>query len=155
MLLSKQPSPLITYPALKAYLEKHKIADATPYQVAEAIIAIRSKKLPSPNILPNVGSFFKNPIITRNELECLKVTFPDIVNYEQGERGYKLAAGWLLEKAGWKGKSSGNVSLHSEQALVLINRGGDGPEIKVFVEQIIADINKKFGVVLEVEPRIY
>jgi len=128
------------YPALAAYFDG---ATPLPQQVFDAVCVIRKSKLPLPNQIPNAGSFFKNPIV------------PDVVSYKFGAE-YKLAAGWMIEKAGWKKKCLNNVCVHEHQALVIINpEKQSGVVVLGFATKIQQDIVTKFGVSLEIEPRVY
>jgi len=126
----------------------------TPLEVAETVSNIRRRKLPDPSILPNVGSFFKNPVVDAPTLESLRVNWPDLIAYPEGEH-YKLAAGWLIDQCGWKGHREAHVGVHSRQALVLIHHGeGTGRELLELAERIREDVGSRFGVRLEIEPRI-
>jgi len=136
--LSKKAILNLSYPALAACFDER--ARPYPQQIFDAICSIRSSKLPLPMQIPNTGSFFKNPIVNEQLHKELKLNYPDLVSYKSGV-DYKLAAGWMIEKAGWKKKCLGGVCVHESQALVIIN-----PE-----KNIIA----KFGVILDIEPRIY
>ena len=123
-------------------------------QVFDTVVRIRQQKLPDPSKLPNAGSFFKNPVISTSAFELLQQTFPAIVGYPDAG-GIKLAAGWLIDQAGWKGVRQGAVGVHARQALVLVNYGGaTGEELLQLADAIQADIQDRFGVVLEIEPRI-
>jgi len=151
LVLSKKAQVNISYPALASLFE----AEPSPRQVFDAVVSIREKKLPSPVHIPNTGSFFKNPVVSKVHFEELKKQHTGLVAYPAGD-GFKLAAGWMIEAAGWKDKNLNGVTVHSEQALVLINplkrSGGD---VLHFAAQIQADIESKFGVALEIEPRVY
>lgn len=130
------------------------IQEPTIKELSAAVIAIRQSKLPDPKILGNAGSFFKNPTVDNVLLEKIQVNYPDIPNYP-AENGRKLAAGWLIEKAGWKGKTFGNYGVHKQQALVLVNYGNcTGREILDLSSEIIQDVFEKFGVSLEREVNI-
>jgi len=126
-----------------------------PRRVAETVIAIRRAKLPDPAQIGNAGSFFKNPSIdSRRHAELLK-RFPGLVSYAQAGGGFKLAAGWLIDRCGWKGRSLGRAAVHERQALVLVNRGAaSGAEILALAEEIRADVSRTFGVDLEIEPTV-
>ena len=154
--LHRQPNPHYGYSALAEQLKAMGIEQPTPQQVAAAVIAIRQSKLPDPAEIPNVGSFFKNPIVDESQAETLRQRFPSLVCYPQGNGRCKLAAGWLVEEAGWKGAESGHVGVHHQQSLVLVNDGeGSGAEILTLARAIQDDISSKFGVELEIEPRVY
>ena len=119
--------------------------------VREAICRIRSRKLPDPAVIGNAGSFFKNPVILPQQFENLKQSFPGIVSFPQDEK-IKLAAAWMIEQCGWKGKRIGNAGVHSTQPLVLVNHGNaTGPEIMQLSSAIRDSVQEKFGVVLETE----
>lgn len=120
--------------------------------IRESIINIRTSKLPDPKEIGNAGSFFKNPIVNIAKAEELKSLYSDIPVYKFTESEVKLAAGWLIEKCGWKGKQIGNVGTHKNQALVLVNYGdAKGEEIISLSEDIIASVFEKFGVTIETE----
>lgn len=153
--LSKKHQLNTSYGAIEEELKKTEITSPTIKDVSNAVIAIRSSKLPNPKEIGNAGSFFKNPVIKKKQLEQLKSEYPDIPAYSVDENHVKLAAGWLIEKAGWKGKTVENYGVHKLQALVLVNYGGaSGNQLFNLSEQIIQDISTKFGVVLEREVNI-
>lgn len=154
--LRKQPRLIIDYPALREALAHIPAESLTPLAVSQAVCAIRRGKLPDPAVLPNAGSFFKNPVITRQHLESLQQTWPDIVVYPVDDQCVKVAAGWLIDQAGWRGYREGAVAVHEQQALVLTNDGrADGGEILMLADKIVASIYKRYGIALELEPRIY
>ncbi|MDU0809856.1 MAG: UDP-N-acetylmuramate dehydrogenase [Burkholderia sp.] len=128
-------------------------ANATPYDVFKAIIAIRRAKLPDHVILGNVGSFFKNPLVSFEQLKTLRLHEPGIVWYSHPSYGMMLSAGWLIERCGWKGRTFGDVSVYDRQAVVLVNRGGaTGENIIAIADKIQRDVKNRFGVELEIEP---
>lgn len=152
--LSKKADLKIAYGDIRQELEANNIIEPTAKQVAEAVIAIRQRKLPDPKIIGNVGSFFKNPVVSQSHYEQLKRDYPQMVSYPQLE-GVKLAAGWLIDQSGWKGKRVGAVGTYDKQALVLVNHGGaSGTDVLHVAEQIQQDVLKKFGVALEMEPSV-
>ena len=119
------------------------------------MIAIRQSKLPDPKQLGNAGSFFKNPIVTIEVLSEIQTKHPEVPHYPVDANHCKLAAGWLIEQAGWKGKTIDTFGVHKLQALVLVNYGGStGSQIYELSSQIIADVASKFGVSLEREVNI-
>jgi len=125
----------------------------TPLQVSQAICSIRQSKLPDPVKIGNAGSFFKNPLVSSALRDSLLQQFPSLVSYRQDDCQFKLAAGWLIEQAGWKGKSLGQVGVYEKQALVLVNLGGAaGHEVVTLSRAIQSDVLQKFGVQLDVEP---
>lgn len=152
--LNKTAHVNLSYPALRDALRD--VETVTPQAVSDAVIAIRQSKLPDPAIIPNVGSFFKNPIISSEQLHTLSATFPDIVSYPVNSRRVKLAAGWLIDRAGWRGKAAAGAQVHAQQALVLTNPAKvSGAAVLALAERIQQSVMEQFGVVLEMEPRIY
>lgn len=124
-----------------------------PADIASAIIAIRSRKLPDPAVIGNAGSFFKNPVVSADVFTALKRRFPNLVSYVQPDGTVKLAAGWLIDQCGWKGKTLGAAGVYDKQALVLVNLGhAQGEEIVALSRAIQADVARQFGVSLEPEP---
>lgn len=153
--LKKNPVLNINYGDVKAILESQDIKNPAIKEVSNAIISIRQSKLPDPKKIGNSGSFFKNPIVSLNQLEFIKKKYPNVVNYEINENEFKIAAGWMIEKAGWKGRKFNNYGVHEKQALVLVNYGlANGMEIFNLSEEIILDIKDKFGITLEREVNI-
>ncbi|WP_025918066.1 UDP-N-acetylmuramate dehydrogenase [Herminiimonas sp. CN] len=121
--------------------------------VSEAVIAIRTAKLPDPAVIGNAGSFFKNPIVTTRQRDALLDRFPGLVSYRQSAFEYKLAAGWLIDQCGWKGRKLGAAGVYEKQALVLVNRGdATGADIVQLADAIQKDVLERFGVQLEPEP---
>ena len=155
--LSKIKHDLNTsYGAIESELEKMKITNPTIRDVSNAVIAIRQSKLPDPNKIGNAGSFFKNPVVPKNNLTNLLEKYPNIPHYPAPNDKVKLAAGWLIEQAGWKGKTyDGRYGVHAKQALVLVNyKNTTGQEILDLSNEIIADVKFKFDVTLEREVNI-
>jgi UDP-N-acetylmuramate dehydrogenase len=125
----------------------------TPQDVFNAVVGIRQQKLPDPAVIPNVGSFFKNPVVSGSEYQALRERYPDLVAYPQQGGRYKLAAGWMIDRCGWKGRSVGPVRVHDRQALVLTNTGGStAADILKMATMIQQDVYAKFAVRLEIEP---
>ena len=152
--LSRTRPLVLGYRDLQEYMGVTPDSTLEPLEVAEAVMAIRRRKLPDPAIIPNAGSFFKNPVVERARFDALKDRYPDIVGYPQ-EQGVKLAAAWLIEQCGWKGFRNARVGVHNRQALVLINHsGGNGEDILVLAEEIRESVEQRFGVTLEMEPGI-
>jgi UDP-N-acetylmuramate dehydrogenase len=144
-------TPDLHYKALSDALTAEGIDTPTARQLADTIAKVRWSKLPRPEETGSAGSFFKNPIVTTQHYERLKADYPDIVAYPTVD-GYKLAAGWLIEHAGWKGRSMGRCGVYEKQALVLVNRGGcTGSEVVTLANAITEDIKNQFGVTLEKE----
>ena len=152
--LTKNPTINSSYGAINEQLKVMGVQEPTIKELSAAVIAIRQSKLPDPKIIGNAGSFFKNPTVDNILLEKIQENYPDIPNY-LAENGRKLAAGWLIEKAGWKGRTFDNYGVHKLQALVLVNYGNcTGKEIFDLSSQIIQDVFEKFGVLLEREVNI-
>jgi UDP-N-acetylmuramate dehydrogenase len=151
--LPKQWQPNLQYADVAQEIAAGNIASPTPRDISDAVIAIRAWKLPDPAVIGNAGSFFKNPIVAATQREALLEQYPKLVSYAQAEGSYKLAAGWLIDQCGWKGKSLGRAGVYEKQALVLVNRGGAmGVDVERLSEAIQADVKAKFGVMLEPEP---
>jgi UDP-N-acetylmuramate dehydrogenase len=154
--LSKNPDYKIGYGAIKEELEKEPNTSLSIKKISDAVIRIRKSKLPDPAVTGNAGSFFKNPEISKIQATELKNNFPGIVSYPANDEKEKLAAGWLIENAGWKGYTENNFGVHKLQALVLVNYGGaNGKEIFELSEKIIHSVEEKFGVKLEREVNIF
>jgi UDP-N-acetylmuramate dehydrogenase len=129
------------------------IASPTPTEVAAAITAVRQRKLPDPFAVPNAGSFFHNPVVDAAKAAELGAHYPTLPRYPQPDGRVKLAAGWLIEQAGWKGRNLGPVGMYEKQALVLVNRGGaQGADVRRTMTAVQADVRARFGVDLMPEP---
>ncbi len=153
--LNKKPVFNISYGAIDQELERMGVKELSIQSIAQAIINIRSSKLPDPKVMGNAGSFFKNPHVTVEAFRKLKEDFPKIVGYVQENGEYKLAAGWMIEYCGWKGFRRGDAGCHSWQSLVLVNYGNaSGKEILDLSEEILQSVKEKFSVVLEREVNI-
>lgn len=154
--LHKRPQLVLDYPVLAEFLADKDIRSLGPQQVADAVIAIRRRKLPDPAEIPNAGSFFKNPIVSAQTHQRLLDAEPDLVSYPQPDGQFKLAAGWLLDRAGWKGLDINGIAMHDKQALILTNRKRQsGKALLQFADKICANIRQRFGVQLEIEPRVF
>lgn len=154
--LYKRPHLVLEYPALKNALSGYAEDSITPNLVSEVVCNIRQSKLPEPKQIPNVGSFFKNPIVSESILQSIQKNYPAIVSYPAGEGKVKLAAGWLIDCAGWKGNNEGGAAVHDQQALVLTNPHRlKGQAVLDLAQKIQASVFSLFGVELEIEPRIY
>jgi len=141
-----------TYGAIEAELVKENITDPSISDIATVVSKIRVEKLPDPSTVGNAGSFFKNPIVTAAIFDPLHKKYPAVPHYPMPNGETKLAAGWLIEQCGWKGKEYGQAGVWKNQALVLINRqNATGQEIYNLSEQIISDVTNKFGIHLERE----
>jgi UDP-N-acetylmuramate dehydrogenase len=146
---------MLDYPDL-APLRQAMLEDGlipTPQRVFDQVVAVRTSKLPDPSRLPNAGSFFKNPLVSAREHRRLIQRFPTMVAYPQADGQFKLAAGWLIDQCGWKGRRLGPVGVHDRQALVLVNFGqACADELLALAQQISDDVSQMFGVTLEIEP---
>ena len=152
--LKKNHTTNISYGSIKDLLTGKGIGDPTIKDISEAVKEIRKSKLPDPTQFGNAGSFFKNPIISFEEHKQLLAEYPDIVANEV-ENGYKIAAGWLIERAGWKGYREGDVGCYPKQALVLVNYGdATGTQLLELSQKIQQSVLKKFGILLEAEVNI-
>jgi UDP-N-acetylmuramate dehydrogenase len=153
--LQKQSKINTSYQALEQELQKAGITSPGIKDVCEAVIRIRSSKLPDPAVIGNAGSFFKNPIVNNERFHQLQSKYPKIIGYASHNGDYKLAAGWLIEAGGFKGVRRGDAGCHEKQALVLVNHGNaTGKEIWQLSEEILNSIKDKFGVQLEREVNI-
>ncbi|WP_460095938.1 UDP-N-acetylmuramate dehydrogenase [Pseudomonas sp. S3_C01] len=154
--LSRAAHLHLEYGPVRQRLTEQGIEQATPTDVSRAICSIRSEKLPDPAVLGNAGSFFKNPLVPAAHVAHLKLQYPDLVAYPQPEGQMKVAAGWLIERAGWKGFREGDAGVHKLQALVLVNYGSaTGPQLLDLALRIQKDIAERFQVELEMEPNRY
>ena len=153
--LHKNPVFHTSYGAITQELERMGVTEYSVSAISEAVIRIRTSKLPDPAIIGNAGSFFKNPVVSHDTYEQLKVSFPSIVAFPQLDQSVKLAAGWLIEQCGWKGYRSGDAGCHASQALVLVNYGNaTGKEIYDLSEMIFQSVKARFGISLEREVNI-
>ena len=154
--LTKNHETNTSYGAIEKLLWEKNVKNPTIKHISDAVIEIRKSKLPDPALIGNSGSFFKNPVISLAKFEKLQDKFPEIAHYKLPDNQVKLAAGWLIEQAGWKGKTYENYGVHKNQALVLVNYGGaEGKDIYNLSDEILMDIKTKFNVDLEREVNIY
>jgi UDP-N-acetylmuramate dehydrogenase len=141
----------LEYGNIKTYLEQNGIADPSLQQLHDAICAIRDSKLPDVKQIGSAGSFFKNPVISVEQFESLQQLYPDIPHYPDAN-GVKVPAGWLIEKAGWKGWRDEHVGVYEKQALVLVHYGGGtGNDIVSLSEKIQQSVKEKFGIQISPE----
>ena len=153
--LSTSFQPHLDYGNIRQELERKGITEPTAQQVRDIIIDIRNAKLPDPKVMGNAGSFFMNPIVTRQKYENLAALYPDMPHYNVDARHEKIPAGWMIEQCGWKGKSLGRAGVHNKQALVLVNRGGaTGAEIVALSDAIRQDVQEKFDIDIHPEVNI-
>lgn len=154
--LSRKMALHLDYGPVRQRLQAEGIEVPSAADVSRAICAIRSEKLPDPAVLGNAGSFFKNPLVPVELAERIRAEHADLVSYPAGEGQVKLAAGWLIERAGWKGFREGDAGVHRLQALVLVNYGSaTGAQLLALARRIQADILARFGIELEIEPNIF
>ena len=147
--------PMLDYPDLKSLEQSALIGDlpVSPQALFDQVVAVRRRKLPDPAITPNAGSFFKNPLVSADHFDRLRQQYPGLVAYPQADGRAKLAAGWMIEQCGWKGRRVGAVGVHERQALVLVNLGqAQVRDLLALAHAISADVLGKFGVTLEIEP---
>jgi UDP-N-acetylmuramate dehydrogenase len=153
--LNKKPVFHTSYGAIKQELERMNVQDLSISAISQAVINIRSSKLPDPARIGNAGSFFKNPVIAKQQFEELEAAYPNISAFPVDTKQVKLAAGWLIEQCGWKGYRKGDAGCYDKQALVLVNYGAaSGADIYELSTAIIASVSAKFGVQLEREVNI-
>ncbi len=153
--LSKTFHPDLEYGNIKAELEKEQISEPTAQQLRDAIIRIREAKLPDPKVEGNAGSFFMNPIVSREKYEAIAAEFDQVPHYEIDADHVKIPAGWMIDRCGWKGRSMGRAGVHDKQALVLVNRGGaTGQEVLELCNAIRKDVKKRFGIDLHPEVNV-
>lgn len=143
------------YGSISAELEKRGITRPSIKDVSDVVIAIRRSKLPDPTALGNAGSFFKNPVVEAATAERIRARHPGMPAYPAGEGHVKLAAGWLIEQAGWKGFREGGVGVHKDQALVLVHYGGaTGRDLYDLSTRVLESVKAEFGVELEREVNV-
>ncbi|RLU01450.1 UDP-N-acetylmuramate dehydrogenase [Ketobacter sp.] len=154
--LSKTAHPKLGYGEIRQRAEEwgYDCHLMTPAQLRQIIIRIRSEKLPDPAQQPNVGSFFKNPVVSQQQYEQLVASEPGLVAYPQTDGRVKLAAGWLIDRLGWKGRQWGQARVHDRQALVLINEGSASGDLMALAAEIQRSVRDRWGVNLEIEPRV-
>ena len=153
--LSKDHNVNISYKALSEKLAEKGISEPDIKDISDCVIEIRQSKLPDPKQIGNTGSFFKNPVISVQHFNELKSEYPDLPSYPVTERQVKVPAGWLIDKAGWKGKRMGDAGVHTKQALVLVNHGNaSGEEIWNLAAEICLSIKEKFNISLVPEVNI-
>lgn len=153
--LRKQPLFNTSYGAINQELEQMGVRELSVKDISQAVINIRSSKLPDPKVTGNAGSFFKNPSVSKEKYNQLLNEFPTIAAYSNADGSMKLAAGWLIEQCGWKGYRKGDAGCHAKQALVLVNYAhATGKEIFDLSEEILLSVKTKFGVELEREVNI-
>lgn len=151
--LPKPWKPVLGYAELDRRMAQSRLDKPCARSIFDGVCAIRSAKLPDPAVLGNAGSFFKNPTVTPEQCADIIQREPRIVHYRMADGAVKLAAGWLIEACGWKGKSVGNAAVYERQALVLVNRGqATGGEVMTLARAIQTSVYERFGILLEPEP---
>ncbi|CAK9888210.1 MULTISPECIES: UDP-N-acetylmuramate dehydrogenase [Pseudomonas] len=154
--LSRVMHAHLDYGPVRQRLNEQGVSQPTAQNVSDAICSIRREKLPDPVELGNAGSFFKNPVVAAVLADKIRLQHPGLVAYPQADGQFKLAAGWLIEQAGWKGHREGDAGVHRLQSLVLVNYGqATGVQLHQLAQKIQADILERFGVELEMEPNLY
>lgn len=154
--LSRTLQAHLDYGPVRQRLAEQGITQPTARAISEAICSIRREKLPDPAELGNAGSFFKNPVVPAALAQRIRASHPGVVAYPQADGDVKLAAGWLIEQAGWKGYRDGDAGVHRLQSLVLVNYGqATGEQLHGLARKIQADVLERFGVALEMEPNLY
>ncbi|MBR9980486.1 MAG: UDP-N-acetylmuramate dehydrogenase [Desulfatitalea sp.] len=147
--------PVLEYPDLRQCEREHDPIRPDARQIFDWVCALRSTKLPDPDHVGNAGSFFKNPIVTATRFAAIRRRHPNVVGYRLPDGGAKLAAGWLIEACGWRGKTMGRAAVYPHQALVLTNQGGaTARDVLTLAEAIRASVHDRFGVLLEIEPTL-
>lgn len=153
--LNKKSAFNTSYGAIAQELERMQVTDITIKSIADAVIAIRTSKLPDPKQIGNAGSFFKNPTISAGHFELLQTNYPNIPSYPAGDM-VKVPAGWLIEQCGWKGYRYGEVGVHAKQALVLVNYGhAKGDDVWALSDEIVQSVLQRFGIELEREVQVW
>ena len=153
--LKKNPSVKSDYVDIRQYLKEDKISSPTLSDIRKIIIKIRKNKLPDPLVIGNAGSFFKNPIVDIKRFELIKAQHNDVVAFNVDDNSVKIAAGWLIEKCGWKGKRVGSVGTYSRHSLIIVNHNdATGAEVLEFAMRIKEEVESKFGIILKEEVNI-
>lgn len=151
--LPKDWQPLTRYADLAKELDARGLVQPSARDISDAVIAVRQRKLPDPATLPNAGSFFQNPVVPGPVAASLVAAHPHLPHYPQPDGRVKLAAGWLIEQSGWKGRALGPAAMYEKQALVLVNWGGaTGAQVAALMAAVQADVREKFGIELMPEP---
>ena len=154
--LDQEFRPRLDYSGLRQELAMEGSSRPTGRAVSDAVIRLRRARLPDPAVAGNAGSFFKNPVISGSHADLLRNENPGLPCYEQDDGSVKLPAAWLIEECGWKGQREGGVGVHPEHGLVLVNySASSGAQLLDFANRIAGSVESRFGVALDLEPRIY
>lgn len=154
-LLSREFHPHLDYGNIRSELQQRGINQPQPEELRQVIIDRRQAKLPDWHVTGNAGSFFMNPVVSREKFDALLAQYPQMPHYYTDEQHEKIPAGWLIEQCGWKGKNLGRAGVYERQALILVNRGGaTGADIVALCEAIRSDVNLKFGIDIKPEVNI-
>ena len=153
--LPRQHALRLDYSGIREELERMGVSHPAPFHVAEAVVHLRTRKLPDPAVIGNAGSFFKNPIVDAAQGEALKHAYPELVAWPGKDGRWKLSAAWLIETAGFKGMREGDAGISNRHALVLVNHGkASGHALWAFAQRVIDGVHARFGVRLEPEPMV-
>lgn len=156
LVLHKIPTLNLSYPALQQAVKTIPEHELTPSKVSELVCAIRQTKLPDPTDIPNAGSFFKNPIVSLEKYQRLRQQEPTLIAFDTEDQQKKIAAGWLIEQVGWRGKQIDGIGMHEGQALVLTNPGRrTGDHILRFAQTVQDSVWRRFGIQLDIEPSVF
>jgi UDP-N-acetylmuramate dehydrogenase len=157
--LPKVWKPVLGYADIEKKMLENACTQPTAHQLFDWVCAIRRAKLPDPDVIGNAGSFFKNPTVTPEQCADIIARDPKVVHYRMDDGSVKLAAGWLIDSCGWKGKTVGQAGVYEKQALVLVNRGvgtdgngATGGEVMTLAKAIQTSVYERFGILLEPEP---
>jgi UDP-N-acetylmuramate dehydrogenase len=154
--LDKRPAPVATYDAVEQELKAMGVENTTPERVGLAVCNLRRRKLPDPAVLGNAGSFFKNPLVSPEVFERLKSRYSGLVAHPAPDNRMRLSAGWMIDHLGWRGCRRGDVGVHSEHALVLVNYGeASAEEVLDLAAEIRRSVREAYDLELEIEPRVY
>jgi UDP-N-acetylmuramate dehydrogenase len=151
--LPRTPTLRLDYAGIRDELARMGVDKPAPFHVAEAVVHLRTRKLPDPAVIGNAGSFFKNPMVDATQGEALKHEYPELVAWPGNDARWKLSAAWLIEAAGFKGTREGDAGISNRHALVLVNHGkASGQELWAFAQRVIDGVQSRFGITLDPEP---
>jgi UDP-N-acetylmuramate dehydrogenase len=154
-LLPRERPVRTEYAGIAEQLQRMGVERPAPFHVAEAVVRLRTQKLPDPAVIGNAGSFFKNPLVEPAEASRLKYAFPDLVAWPTGDGHSKLSAAWMIEQCGFKGLREGDAGVSNRHALVLVNHGhATGPQLWALAQRVMRGVHERFGITLVPEPVI-